>query len=521
MMVTPIAAVQFALPARCGVKAIRAALKTDLRIQADQPYRLQRTFYDTFDGRLYAAGMALERRVVGGGTTLIWEPLAGGEFFAASPTETMPRFGKDLPEGPMREGLAPILGPRALLPQADLAGTLQGLRVLNTAGRPLAQMELRKERPLGFTRKGCLSWLKLIPDPHQADQAVALGEQLVKTLPLEPLQGGDILPALEISGARPTAVTERIEVPVEAGTPAERAAKQILQGLLTTLKLNAPGVCGNLDSEFLHDFRVAIRRIRAALSQLRRALSPRAVRRFRKEFTWLGQLTSNARDLDVYLLAFDELQGGLPAELQSSFEPLRSLLTEIRDREYQVLRETLGGPRFGRLTQQFARFLARPMGSRPAAREAARPVEELARERIWALYRRAIDEGILIGPESPLDELHELRKTCKKLRYLMEFFTALFPREEILALIGGLKRFQDNLGEIQDLRVQRESLSIFAHQIQERGNALPRTPEAIDWLSNHLGERQRQAREAFQMRFDDFSREENRRGFQSLFAPIP
>jgi CHAD domain-containing protein len=358
--------------------------------------------------------------------------------------------------------------------------------------------------------------LRLIAEPDQAVQAAGLRQRLMTSLGLMPLGEGDALTALAACGVRPLDQSAGMEIRIESPMAAETAAKQILRGLLATLKVNIPGVCRNLDSEFLLDFRVAIRRIRAALSQLRRALSPRVGERLRREFTWLGQLTSNARDLDVFLLAFDDYQRLLPAELREDFAPLRHLLGEIRDREYQVLREALRGERFGRLLRQFRGLLARPLGKRPAARDATRPIGELARERIRDLYQETLDQGSAIAPQSHLDAFHELRKTCKKLRYLMEFFADLFPQEAILALIGALKRLQDNLGEIQDLRVQQEALAIYAHQIQERGTALPRTQEAITWLSAHQGERQRQAREAFPARFAAFASEDNREAFHAL-----
>jgi CHAD domain-containing protein len=233
--------------------------------------------------------------------------------------------------------------------------------------------------------------------------------------------------------------------------------------------------------------------MRAALSQLRSALPSRACEHYRVELAWLGQLSSPARDLDVYLLDFDHCKGALPTELQQSCEPLRPLLSESRDREYRLLGEVLQGGRFERLMTRLARFLGRPRKARASGRD----------------------------PDSPLDQFHELRKTCKKLRYLMEFFVPLFPQQEILPLIGVLKQFQDNLGTIQDLRVQRESLSRFARQIEERGMAQPRTLEAMAWLSDHQGTLQRQAQEEFRARFAAFALEEHRRRFRTLFAPAP
>jgi len=103
----------------------------------------------------------------------------------------------------------------------------------------------------------------------------------------------------------------------------------------------------------------------------------------------------------------------------------------------------------------------------------------------------------------------------------MEFFAPIFPGEKVLSLISVLKAFQDNLGEIQDLRVQQASLADFARQIEESGNAHPWTPEVITWLSAHQGKRQQAARAEFAIRFASFAAEDNRQRFRALFAPEP
>ena len=58
-----------------------------------------------------------------------------------------------------------------------------------------------------------------------------------------------------------------------------------------------------LDTEFLHDFRVALRRTRSLLGQIRDVFPAAAVEHFSSEFSWIGRLTGPPRDLDVLLLA--------------------------------------------------------------------------------------------------------------------------------------------------------------------------------------------------------------------------
>ena len=91
----------------------------------------------------------------------------------------------------------------------------------------------------------------------------------------------------------------------------------------------------------------------------------------------------------------------------------------------------------------------------------------------------------------------------------------------ILALVGVLKTFQDNLGEIQDLRVQLDSLGRFARRVQTDNRAHPRTIEAIARLIDHQSQRQQAARADFAARFASFAAADNRERFHTLFGTQP
>jgi len=511
----------FTLSERLSNKDIKRSLGEGLTLKFERPVPLERTFLDTFDWRLHAAGMALEMRVSEQSALLIWQPLAGRDAHAVAPVEAEPRFSVDLPAGPMRQALAPVLGPRAMLPQARLSGRLRLIRALTPTGGSAVNLEILEERPRARGKAPGWTTLQLLPEPGGEALAQAIQDRLAADFGLETLVTDSLAGVLEAAGIRRTTRGSKAALSLEPDMQAEVATKAILGTLLATMKANVPGVCANLDSEFLHDFRVAVRRMRAALSQLRRALSSRAVGRCREELTWLGQITSPARDLDVYLLAFDDFREALPTDLREPFDSLRPLLREARDWEYHMLRESLRSERFRKLMRSVGRFFRRKPSARRQGRDAGRPVSSVARERIWDLYLTALAESAAIDQQSHPDQLHELRKTCKKLRYLMEFFAPIFPGEEVLALVSVLKTFQDNLGEIQDLRVQQESLARFANQIEALGDVHPRTLEAIAWLSAYQGKRQQAARAEFAIRFASFAAEENRQRFRSLFASEP
>ena len=71
--------------------------------------------------------------------------------------------------------------------------------------------------------------------------------------------------ALTALGRHPADYTSGVEAEITATMPAPVAVAKLLLRLLDTMQLNAPGVIRDIDTEFLHDFRVAVRRTRAAL----------------------------------------------------------------------------------------------------------------------------------------------------------------------------------------------------------------------------------------------------------------
>ena len=304
--------------------------------------------------------------------------------------------------------------------------------------------------------------------------------------------------------------------------PAGEAVRAILARLLDTLERNLEGTIRDLDSEFLHDFRVAIRRTRAALGQLKDLLPTTVTARFRPEFAWLGTITTPVRDLDVHLVGFAGYRGLLPPEQAADLAPLRERLIVHQRTAQRRLAEELAAPRFRNLFSAWRAWLEIPIsadGSWP--KSAALPVAQAANNRIRKILHRALREGAAIDENSPPEALHELRKTCKKLRYLLEFFQSLYPRDKISPLIKTLKELQENLGEFQDLEVHAQALRAFAMMPEAQPPLPPETLLAIGQLSERLRERQRQVRAEFFARFAAFAAPGKRRLVRQLFGRKP
>ena len=112
--------------------------------------------------------------------------------------------------------------------------------------------------------------------------------------------------------------------------PAAAALTATLTAQFDAVEANVPGTIRDVDTEFLHDLRIAIRRTRSALKLAGDALPGDLAARFRPEFKWIGDLTTPARDLDVYLLGFDDMVASLVGGTEEDLAPFRQYLMRAR-----------------------------------------------------------------------------------------------------------------------------------------------------------------------------------------------
>jgi len=80
------------------------------------------------------------------------------------------------------------------------------------------------------------------------------------------------------------------------------AVQVVMQDLVAVMHANLPGIKADVDSEFLHDFRVSVRRARSLLGQLRGFLDAETAAHLQRKLRVMGASTGDVRDLDVYLL---------------------------------------------------------------------------------------------------------------------------------------------------------------------------------------------------------------------------
>jgi len=281
------------------------------------------------------------------------------------------------------------------------------------------------------------------------------------------------------------------------------------------MKRNYDSVLQDIDTEFLHDFRVAIRRTRSFLSLLKKVL-PKQISHFMKEFKWLGSITGPVRDLDVYLLKQDDYQAILPEKLQTGLPYFFQELTEQRKIAFEQMVKGLQSQRFKQLMDDWSDYLN---GFEESAGSGSwsKPCRPLAVKLVNKRFARIVKDGGSIDDTSEDELLHDLRIQAKKFRYLLEFFTPYFNSRDVKRFIKQLKKLQNNLGDFNDLSVQQAALEDYYDSLGGRTKQSKQVAAALGGLISHLAAEQVNVRNSFKRTFSRFTEKKNSNLFSQTF----
>lgn len=468
---------------------------------------------DTFDGRLAAAGTRLTADVSGRPVALVLR--AGDGADAALTVPGVPAVAADLPPGPLRARLAELLDVRVLRPLLTTTATRADAVRRDPGGKILVRAAVVDSVCTGGTAVDG-TFAEVVGLAGYADHAGRARRQ-IEALGAE-AEGGD-LAGLVAAAAGVDLGGVRVEpgVPLDAGARAVDGYRAVLANLRDAVVVNRPGTIDDVDPEFLHDLRVAVRRTRAVLGHARAVLPPEPRARARAEFAWLGQATSAARDLDVYQIEWPVYVADLPAEVAAELEPVRAHLAADRVVAHTELADELGGRRTDDLLAWWGEWLDETPAHAALGRRGAEPLGSVVAGRIRRAHRQMVGDGRRITPASPATDLHELRKDAKKLRYLVECFGGLYAPAARAPFVKRLKAMQDNLGEHQDAEVHAHQLGELAGVL---GGAVPvATVMAMGRLVERMEQRRAAARAEFAERFADFDSAGTRHDLAALLSP--
>jgi CHAD domain-containing protein len=276
----------------------------------------------------------------------------------------------------------------------------------------------------------------------------------------------------------------------------------VCRGLADAAEVQIPGLLADLDTEFLHDFRVAVRRSRSVVKEMRTVLSDDECRLASEGLRWLQQLTGPTRDLDVMLLDLPTRTADLSDVFGDEAMRLAEVLTQRRQKAQRALVRGVQGNRFEATWSGWRALLEAPESARgPRADD---PVGAVAGERLQKLYRRMVKSGEGVPPDAPSEVSHDLRKQGKELRYMLELFGPLWPQRDVQPLVNQLKGLQDVLGRFHDGQVQAAWLRSLAGEIAKE-SPRPNTSLLIGAVVDRLSSDGRDILTNFPAKFAPFS----------------
>ena len=245
-----------------------------------------------------------------------------------------------------------------------------------------------------------------------------------------------------------------------AKIPSDMAAvegfTQVARSCLVQVSANAHLLRRVRNPEVLHELRVGLRRLRAALATFRPIFSRKGRERLKRETKWLAGELDPARDLDVFITSTFH-----SAEADAHRDPMLAAFGErllrAQTMAYDRALAAVDSKRFARLLLDCAEWVQAAPWQRDDDPAVARlrdgAVSVLAAQALTRLRRQLRKSGKHLATLDPAGR-HQVRIKAKTLRYAGEFFTETFGKrthKRRRKFIASLQALQNALGELSDL----------------------------------------------------------------------
>ena len=467
-----------------------------MRHWAARREHLATVYYDTPDFELAREGVAL--RVRQGGErnvqTLKAEGLAAAGLHAREELEwpLAGHAGPDLTvldETPYRRLFARKRVRERLQPvfttEFDRAA-----RMVAFADGTAAELAIDRGEIRAGERSAPISEAEIELKTGDAHALFALAREIARDVPVRLGHASKAERGYALARGAPASPQKARAVALDGPLSAGAALRRIAFGCLAQMQANEDGALIGRDPEYLHQFRVGLRRLRSCLGLAGLALGKPAVAAAAAELRWLQNALGPARDWDVFTT---ETLATLARTVDAG-GPLKAFRTRcvpIRRAHGDAARAAIRSPRYTALVlalgEQFAyddlAGFARQAAPAADASEGHRgpglaaPIAEFATFALDRLHRRLRKRGADVPKATP-EMRHQVRIAAKKLRYAAEFFGALHPQKRVAPYLRALEDLQDILGALNDVvvadRLLAESVAATGRPVPERVDGLVR-----------------------------------------------
>ena len=288
-----------------------------------------------------------------------------------------------------------------------------------------------------------------------------LALQLQEDLPLALENRSKAERGYALQGAQEESPVKAQAAALDPGMSVSDAFKAVMWANLAHLHANERGTLTGTDPEYLHQMRVALRRLRSALAVFSPPVPESEAEPLARHLKWLASRLGPARDWDVFVaetLPPIESEFGAQGELRA----FGARCSELRRAANASARRAVRSRRYQRLMLRLAAWIDaegwRVSGQAPAADALQTPVAEFAARVLERRYQQARKRGRRLAKRSPA-ELHRLRIAIKKFRYATDFFAGLYPGNTTRETLKRLGELQDILGAMNDAATVAELMT--------------------------------------------------------------
>jgi len=300
-----------------------------------------------------------------------------------------------------------------------------------------------------------------------------------------------------LAASEPPAWYKAPPLALKPRTTVDDALQAILRTCLHHWCINEAAALDGRDPEGVHQMRVALRRLRSAVSVFGRLIAPERRRWLEEGAGYVIGSLGPARDWDVF--CSESLAPVLAARPgDRHLAALRDAAEDERRRGYETARTRIGAPAYTRFLLELGRWIeAGGWREQPTGRGAAwfgRPIVEFADHRLAKRHKQALRLGRRFAELTPAQR-HRVRIALKKLRYTAEFFQGLYGKKRTKAYLAAVKQLQDALGHLNDVAVAE---TLTAGLIERAGTAAPALAQGAGmvagWLARGVAEIEPQTR---------------------------
>ena len=291
-----------------------------------------------------------------------------------------------------------------------------------------------------------------------------VARQLVQALPARLALKSKSERGYEIIDGELETPVKATPIDLPAGASARDAFKMIGLGCLKQI-INNDAALIKGDPEGVHQMRVGLRRLRAAMSLFAVLLRDPQTAAIKAELKWLAGELGPARELEVLV---NRVAAPVKSQRRrwAGMPSLSHELAERRDAALTRAQDAVKSDRFRALTLDTAAWLLGGLWTNPrddlVRDRGALPIGVFAAEQLTRRSRKVRKKGRALA-QLDARSRHQLRIQAKKLRYAAEFFASLFARKRAMKrrkqFIDALGRLQDELGDLNDIVVHEKHIA--------------------------------------------------------------